>query len=191
VRRNAATCIREVSRHTPELAQLVVSAGGHAALVEYTNEAEGNARLPGIMALGYIAAYSETLALAVIVAKGIIPLKDALVNEKEDHVKAAAAWSLGQLGHHTPQHAQALAQADIFRRLVDVFNDANSSNDLKTKAQRALKGLGLNCAVMRAAHLLTRILSLSLSLSRSQNPAEVHLRAGARAAAAHCAGAHC
>lgn len=37
---------------------------------------QGNAKLPGIMAVGYIAAFSETLALAVIVSKGVAPLKD-------------------------------------------------------------------------------------------------------------------
>lgn len=37
---------------------------------------KGNAKLPGIMAVGYIAAFSETLALAVIVSKGVAPLKD-------------------------------------------------------------------------------------------------------------------
>lgn len=37
---------------------------------------QGNAKLPGIMAVGYIAAFSETLALAVIVSKGVPPLKD-------------------------------------------------------------------------------------------------------------------
>lgn len=29
-------------------------------------------RLPGVMALGYIAAFSETLALAVIAEKGLV-----------------------------------------------------------------------------------------------------------------------
>ena len=50
------------------------------------------------MTLGYVSAFSETLALAVVVSKGIPPLKEALINEPEDHVKAAAAWSLGQIG---------------------------------------------------------------------------------------------
>ena len=36
-------------------------------------------RLPGIMTLGYISAFSETLAMGVIVAKGVPPLMDALV----------------------------------------------------------------------------------------------------------------
>jgi hypothetical protein len=31
----------------------------------------------------------------ILTSKGIAPLKDALINEPEDHLKAAAAWSLG------------------------------------------------------------------------------------------------
>lgn len=61
------------------------------------------------MALGYIAAFSETLALAVIAEKGLAPLCTAVAEETEDHLQAAAAWSLGQLGRHTPDHAKAVA----------------------------------------------------------------------------------
>ena len=110
VRKNAAMCIREVSKHTPELAKLIVNSGGAAALVEYITEAQGNNKLPGIMAIGYISAFSETLALAVIVSKAIGPLKESLVHEPEDHIKAACAWTLGQIGRHTPDHARALAE---------------------------------------------------------------------------------
>lgn len=61
------------------------------------------------MALGYIAAFSETLALAVIAEKGLEPLCAAVAQESEDHIRAAAAWSLGQVGRHTPDHAKAVA----------------------------------------------------------------------------------
>jgi tellurite resistance protein len=150
VRRNAATCIREISKFTPELAQLIVNAGGHGAIVEYVTSAQGAFRLPGIMTLGYIAAFSETLALAIIIVQGIAPLKDALVNEREDHIKAAAAWSLGQIGRHTAEHAKALAMMDVFRRLIQVYSDPESSADLKTKAQRALKGSLQKCTHLAA-----------------------------------------
>ena len=66
--------MREIVKHTPELAQLVVGNGGVASLVDYVAEASGNNRLPGIMALGYIAAFSETLALSVIAEKALPPL---------------------------------------------------------------------------------------------------------------------
>lgn len=141
VRRNAATCIREIAKHTPELAQLIVSAGGHGAVIEFINTVQGAARLPGIMTLGYIAGFSETLALCVIKDSGIIPLKDALQNEPEDHMKSAAAWSLGQIGRHTPDHAKAIAQSDVLRILIEVYRDPKSSEDLKTKCQRALKSV--------------------------------------------------
>lgn len=150
VRRNAATCIREIAKHTPELSQLIVNAGGHGAVIEYITSARGASRLPGIMTLGYIAAFSETLALAVIVHQGVLPLKDALVNETEDHIKAAAAWSLGHIGRHTPEHAKALAKLDVFRRLIDVFKAESSSADLQMKAQRALKSVLQKCTHLAA-----------------------------------------
>merc|ERR1719310_1193952 len=145
VRKNAASCIREVAKHTPEMAKLIVNAGGAAALVDYVLNSTGNARLPGIMALGYIASFSETLALAIIVSKGVQPLKIALKTEKDDHIKAASAWSLGQVGRHSSDHARALAEADVLTELVDRMVDASSSDDLVRKSKRALKAIVTKC----------------------------------------------
>jgi len=156
VRKNAAMCIREVAKHTPELAKLIVNAGGAAALVDYISEAQGNNKLPGIMALGYISAFSETLALAVIVSKGVAPLKDALVSEPEDHIKAACAWTLGQIGRHTPDHARALAEGDVLRHLLACMVHEESSEDLKTKAKRALKAVLAKCTHLQALQPLLR-----------------------------------
>lgn len=148
--RNAATCIREIAKHTPELAQLIVNNGGHDAIIQYIEKVKGPSRLPGIMTLGYIAAFSETLALAIIVSQGIEPLKNALVHEKEDHVKAAAAWSLGQIGRHTPEHAKFLAQMNVFPLLIDIFNTPENSHDLRLKAQKALKAVLQKCTHLAA-----------------------------------------
>ena len=150
VRKNAATCIREVAKHTPELAQLIVNAGGVGALVDYVNETRGNARLPGVMTLGYISAFSETLALAVVVSKGIPPLGHALEKETEDHIKAAAAWSLGQIGRHSADHAKAVADCNILPKLLDVYLNQQSSDDLKTKSKRALKSIIQKCVHLPA-----------------------------------------
>ena len=65
---------REVSKHTPELAQLLVNVGGVAAIIDYLGESAGAIRLPGIMTLGYVAAHSENLAMSVIVSKGVSQL---------------------------------------------------------------------------------------------------------------------
>lgn len=89
------------------------------------------------MTLGYIAAFSETLALSVIVAKGVPPLSNALVNEQEEHIKAAAAWSLGQCGRHSPDHAKVIAENGVLPKLLKVLTAASGENDvsadLKTK----------------------------------------------------------
>ena len=69
------------------MAQLIVNSGGIAAVVDYVNEMRGASRLPGIMCLGYICAFSETLALSVVVARGVPPLAQALTQESEEHIK--------------------------------------------------------------------------------------------------------
>jgi hypothetical protein len=102
--------------------------------------------LPGIISLGYIAAFSETLALAVIVSKGVVALKDALLNEPEDHIKAATVWTLGQVGQHSPQHARAISDAGVLQPMVVLHVREDSSPDLKTKAKRALKAVLAKCS---------------------------------------------
>lgn len=164
---------------------MIVNSGGAAALVDYVRENKGNVRLPGIMALGFISAFSETLALAVIVARGatiaaccctflprsaralralsrasvvvgardavvavltlvgvrgvlfgagIPALKDALINEPEDHVKAATVWTLGQIGRHTPDHAKAIAEGGVLQPMVllHVRDDSSAGEPLRT-----------------------------------------------------------
>ena len=50
-------------------------------------ETKGNIRLPGTMMLGYVAAHSETLAMAVIRSKGVSQLAIILSEESDDHIK--------------------------------------------------------------------------------------------------------
>ena len=52
-----------------QLSQLIVNAGGVAAMVDYVGDTCGNIRLPAIMMLGYVAAHSENLSMSVIVSK--------------------------------------------------------------------------------------------------------------------------
>ena len=75
VKKFAATCVREIAKQSPDLAKMICNTGGAVAIVDYINETKGNARLPGIITLGYISAFDESLAMGVIAAKGIAPLK--------------------------------------------------------------------------------------------------------------------
>ncbi|XP_048826962.1 sperm-associated antigen 6 [Brienomyrus brachyistius] len=150
VRKNVTTLIREVAKHTPELSQLIVNAGGVAAVIDTIGDSQGNVRLPGIMMLGYVAAHSESLAMAVIVSKGVHQLTICLVEETEDHIKAATAWALGQIGRHSPEHARAVAAANVLPRLLRLYVDTESSEDLRVKAKKALKSILQKCTYLPA-----------------------------------------
>lgn len=57
----------------------------------------------------------------------------------EDHMKAATAWALGQIGHHTPEHARAVAMSNVFPKLLSLYLDTQSSEDLQVKVRRFTK----------------------------------------------------
>jgi hypothetical protein len=109
------------------------------------------------MTLGFISAFDESLAMGVIQSKGVDPLKDALINEPEDHIKAASAWSLGQIGRHSADHARELATKDVLSRLLAVMTVEESSEDLKTKAKRALKSVIQICNHLKSLEPLLQI----------------------------------
>eukprot|EP00049_Salpingoeca_infusionum_P009277 m.153437 g.153437 ORF g.153437 m.153437 type:complete len:512 (+) comp14291_c0_seq1:264-1799(+) len=154
VRKNVATLIREVVKHSSELAQLIVNSGGVIAVVDYVNESQGSAMMPGVMALGYISAFSERLSMSVIVSHGVPALATALQQDAEPHVQAAAAWSLGQVGRHTPEHAKHVAEANVLSTLLTLSQDEMSSEDLRAKASRALKNILQKCTHMPALQAL-------------------------------------
>jgi len=151
--KNTATLMREIAKHTPELAQLIVNAGGVAAIVDMLSSSphkQGSVRLSAIMMLGYVAAHAEKLAMAVIVSRAVNQLAIALAEEKEDHVKAAAAWSLGQVGRHSPEHSKAVAVANVLPRLLHLYLNENSSDDLQLKSKKALKNILQKCTHLPA-----------------------------------------
>ncbi|XP_068199111.1 sperm-associated antigen 6-like isoform X2 [Antennarius striatus] len=145
IKKNVSTLMREVAKHTPELSQVIVSCGGLAAMIDFLGNSHGHLRLPGIMMLGYVAAHSENLAMAVILSKGLLQLSLCLSEEPEHHIKAATAWSIGQIGHHTPEHAHAVAAADLLPRLLELYMDIGSSEDLQAKCKTALKSILQKC----------------------------------------------
>ena len=53
------------------------------------------------MMLGYVAAHSENLAMAVIVSKGVVQLAIALQEEQEDHIQVSILQI--HVEHSSPQ----------------------------------------------------------------------------------------
>ena len=56
--------------------------------------------------------------------------------ELEDYVKAATVWSLGQIGRHTPEHAKAVAFANVFPKILACY--------MKTGGNRLIEGTAMN-----------------------------------------------
>lgn len=63
---------------------------GVIALVDYINDNSGSPVMPAVMALGYISAFSERLAMSVVVSHGVSALANTLQNEGEDHIRAGS-----------------------------------------------------------------------------------------------------
>ncbi|XP_068160682.1 sperm-associated antigen 6 [Antennarius striatus] len=145
VKKNASTLMRELVKHTPQLSQVIVDCGGLAAVIDFLGHGRGHLRLPGIMMLGYVAAHGEQLAMTVIYSKGLLQLSKCLSEEPEHHIKAATVWSIGQIGLHTPEHANAVATADLLPKLLELSMDAGSSEDLQAKCKKALKSILQKC----------------------------------------------
>ncbi|XP_017884668.1 sperm-associated antigen 6-like isoform X2 [Ceratina calcarata] len=160
----AAMLTREISKHTLEMAQLIVNIGGIGALVELICTAKLTARLPAIMAIGYIAGHSDQLAVAVIGSKAIVHLSTILHDEEEeqrqrhqqqqqgdDHTLAVTVWAIGQIGKHTSEHAKAVAvAADVLPKLLQLYNSPNTSEDLKAKCNLTLKQVLQRCMHIEA-----------------------------------------
>lgn len=68
LRKEAASLVKEITKHTFETCQAVINSGAIVALVSYLEEAKGYMAIPGILALGYIAAHSDVQALNVLKA---------------------------------------------------------------------------------------------------------------------------
>jgi len=144
VRKNAASLICELTKHSPDLAQLIVNSGGIVPIVEYLKDSTGNARMPALMALGYISAFSETLAMSVILAKAVPVLAVVLDEEVEEHLLAACAWSIGQISRHSPDHAKIVADNGILVKLLYIIKatiNENTNSDLFVKTKRAMKAI--------------------------------------------------
>ncbi len=68
-----------------------------------------------------------------MILQGVVQLAIALSEENEDHIQAASAWALGQIGRHTPEHAKAVAVANVLPKLLQAYLRADVSEDLQTK----------------------------------------------------------
>jgi HEAT repeat protein len=144
VRKAGASLLREIVKHTQELAQKVVDAGGAGALVQYLKD-PANDWLSAVMAVGFIASFSQALAQALLQESAAPVMLGVFVGTRQVHVKSAAAWAIGQLGKHSPEQAGQLTSRNALALLLDAHNDQNAGEDLRLKTKRSLKFIIEKC----------------------------------------------
>ncbi|XP_043599003.1 sperm-associated antigen 6-like isoform X3 [Bombus pyrosoma] len=86
--------------------------------------------------------------------EGIVHLSTILYEENDDHTLAVTVWAIGQIGKHTSEHAKAVAVANILPKLLQLYNNPNSSEDLKAKCNTALKQILQKCMYIEALESL-------------------------------------
>jgi len=146
VRKNAASLVCEISKHSADLAQIIVNAGGIPAIIDYIDNANGTSKLPGIMTLGYISVFSDSLAFSVLLSKPIPTLLNILSNKDTmlESVMSACIWALGQMGRHSPEHAKILTDHGILQILLKLWKSYGDTKneepiDLKAKLKKTIK----------------------------------------------------
>ncbi|CAH8551431.1 unnamed protein product [Schistosoma mattheei] len=167
VKEGAACAIGCIAKHSAELSQAVVDAGAIPLLVLCIQEPEISLKRATACTLAEITKHTADLAQSVVdggaiahlaqlvlnqdsLLKGVSQLKCVLIKESSEEIQAAAAWALGQIGRHSPEHAKAIAQADVLQNLLDCYLKQNASEDLKTKTKKALKLIIQKCINLEA-----------------------------------------
>lgn len=158
VRQNAAMCICELVNKSPEIAMAIASAGGPYVITEYVSHTKGDARLYGILALAYMSAFKEDIAMQIINAKALEVLEQALENESEQ-VKCAVCFALNHIGRHSPNHANEVSKSGILTTMLNYYMDPNTSDDLKSKAKKALNEIIKKCSNLSALEPLLHVAS--------------------------------
>ncbi|KAK4877934.1 hypothetical protein RN001_010440 [Aquatica leii] len=150
VRKNAASLVRDIVKHSLELSQLIVNTGGIGALMEALRCESVESKVPCITALGYIAGHYDQFAMAVLGCNGVAELVAILNNSDDDATLSVTAWCIGQVGKHSPEHAKAVGIANAFPRLLQLYLNDQSSEDLKFKCKTALKQSLQKCMLLSA-----------------------------------------
>nr|KAF6432447.1 sperm associated antigen 6 [Rousettus aegyptiacus] len=81
---------------------------------------------------------------------GVMSLLRPLLLDVVPTIQQTAAWALGQIGRHTPEHARAVAVTNTLPVLLSLYMSAESSEDLQVKSKKAIKNILQKCTYLPA-----------------------------------------
>jgi len=164
VRKCAMELVKETCKQSVELAQLMVSVGMIGAAISYLEQSPKDTNcIPAVLALGFVAAHSESLATNVIVARSIHIFGEILKSSADKKVQSTVLWALSQTGQHSAEHARAIAIAEgVFESIGECCQSKNE--EMKDKAERCFKLILQKCTYLPALEPLLMNERLSLNL---------------------------
>ncbi|KAM6214255.1 sperm-associated antigen 6 isoform 2-T2 [Rhynchocyon petersi] len=141
LKRQILSALSQIAKHSVDLAEMVVEAEIFPVVLTCLKDKDE-----------YVKKNASTLIreIAKHTPEGVPQLSICLSEEPEDHIKAAAAWSLGQIGRHTPAHARAVAVSDTLPVLLSLYMSTESSEDLQVKSKKAIKSILQKCTYLPA-----------------------------------------
>jgi len=140
----AASLVQEVSRRTPDLAQVVASGGGCTCLVRNVELASaGAASVAAILSMGHIAGMHAKVAKQLLDSDASRQLILAL-DCPDPVVKGAAGWTVEQIASHGKDTAGQMSQEGLLVALEPVYRLC-PDGETKTKLKGALKAIIKEC----------------------------------------------
>ncbi|KAF0028198.1 hypothetical protein F2P81_019285 [Scophthalmus maximus] len=139
LKRQVFSALSQISKHSVGLAEMVIEAEIFPAALACLKDPDE-----------YVRKNVTTLMREVVkqTPEGVLQLAQCLSEETEHHIKAATVWAIGQIGHHTPEHAKAVATANLLPKLLELYTEAGSSEDLQVKSKEALKSILQKCTYL-------------------------------------------
>lgn len=150
VRHNAMICVRETAKRSEKQCDAIVQDGGVKTILDVVQEhRHSSVCLPGAMALGHIASFSESNASKIYNLRGTRILQNILVDaETGNETRAAVAWSLGHIASHSTKLGDAMCNESILHDLIAIYLDNKGTVDVKRRSREASKMLISNCTAI-------------------------------------------
>ncbi|XP_058810073.1 sperm-associated antigen 6-like [Phymastichus coffea] len=145
ITKTATNLVKEISKHGGELVECMFTEEGIKFLIQVMSSTNTPTILSAILALGYAAGYSNRIAMNIIEMKGLHSLAKVFRTHSDFHTFAISIWAAGQIGKHSFEHANAIAETDILTIVLAMYNCPLSSKKLKSKCKVTLKLVLQNC----------------------------------------------
>lgn len=154
-KRSAMICLKNIAKHSPELAEVVIQSGGLEAITCCLESFDSGVKEAAACAIAHIACHTAELARDIEKAR-IIPLLILCLKEPDICLKQTACLAVCEITKHTIDLAQKVVEE---AHAVPVLVKLLATNDVKLKSQ-VYKTFGNICK--HSAHLAESVLGAEI-----------------------------